>query len=150
MSTFLLNVPPTEILATPLQYSLYRAWEELMYEILYDVLPSNQNVGAATVYCILISCHMCFPNFYTWRTICYAHLFIANCAIDTTLCDLRSCVISHCANRNCAIRLCPIIITKWVIKILATVRWYCSWKFLRYYLKEENKLDIEKSVHSGN
>ena len=45
--------PPTEILAMPLQY---RTWVELMYEILSDVTPSNQNSWVATgttVHCTL-------------------------------------------------------------------------------------------------
>ena len=37
----------TEILATPLQY---RTWEEIMYEILSDVPPKNQNPGVAPEY----------------------------------------------------------------------------------------------------
>ena len=37
----------TEILATPLQYTEYSTWEELMYEILSKVSP-NQNPGVAT------------------------------------------------------------------------------------------------------
>ena len=44
MSTLLLNIPQTEILATPLQY---RTCEEIMYEILSDVPPPNQNPGTA-------------------------------------------------------------------------------------------------------
>ena len=45
ISTFLLNVPRKEILATLLQY---RTWVEFI-EILFHVLPpSNQNPGAAT------------------------------------------------------------------------------------------------------
>ena len=39
MSTFLLNVPRTENLATSFQY---RTWEEFMYEILSDVLPEQK------------------------------------------------------------------------------------------------------------
>ena len=44
MSTFLLNVPPTEILATPLQY---RTIEKFTHNTLSDVPSPNYNPGAA-------------------------------------------------------------------------------------------------------
>ena len=48
----------TEILATPLQY---RTWEEIMYEILFDV-PPPPNLGAASenIYNLVdvIVCHV--------------------------------------------------------------------------------------------
>ena len=44
MSTFLLNVPRTEILAMPLQY---RTWVEFMYKILSNVSPPTKQIPGA-------------------------------------------------------------------------------------------------------
>ena len=60
--------------------------------------------------------NLCLCNRY-YNCSIQCHLFIANCAIDTTLYALRSCVICYCSNQNwanrncaklnCAIKLCP-------------------------------------------
>ena len=58
VNTCLLNVPPTEILATPLQYI---TWEEIMYEILSDVPPPE-------------------PKSYSspWTYVVYIYIYIYN------------------------------------------------------------------------
>ena len=66
ISTFLLNVPPrTKILAMPLQY---RTWVEFMYEILFDVFPSNQNSWVATGTTVMYNVH-CTLQLYLCSTV---------------------------------------------------------------------------------
>ena len=66
ISTFLLNVPPrTKILAMPLQY---RTWVEFMYEILFDVFPSNQNSWVATGTTVMYNVH-CTLQLYFCSTV---------------------------------------------------------------------------------
>ena len=75
IGTFVLNILPNRNFGDGITVQDLRGINVWNFS---DVLPSNQNPGAAPVYstyCIFSSCHLCPFKFYTWRTPCYATFF---------------------------------------------------------------------------